>query len=276
MTICIDLLCADAKQVVAVADRMISVEFLSLEFEQRTKKVEPLGQRFVALTAGDALAHTEILRDTVEAVSQASQPTVRYVASQIEKHFVAARQKLAEDTVLRRIGLDQETFFEQQRNLAPELVAGLLSEYQSVELDLEILLAGVDNSGAHLYQITDPGVTACFDSIGYAAIGSGLPHAEGFLTEANYSPTITMNRALWLCYVAKKRSERAPGVGKTYTDVLTIDFENGLRILDDKSVSELEAIYQKYRESYAEAEKVVRDSIETLRVTFEGESRDDG
>ena len=108
---------------------------------------------------------------------QLSQPTVSDVAWQVERCFIEARQQLAEKSTLRRVGLDYGTFLEQQRNLSPELVSALMSEYQAVELDIELLLAGVDSTGAHLYEISDPGIRTCFDSIGYVAVGSGLPHA---------------------------------------------------------------------------------------------------
>ena len=96
---------------------------------------------------------------------------------------------------MHRVGLDYSTFLEQQRNLAPELVSALMSEYQGVALDIELLVTGVDNTGAHLYLVSDPEIATCFDSIGYAAIGTGLPHAEGFLAEADYTPSIPLNHA---------------------------------------------------------------------------------
>jgi 20S proteasome alpha/beta subunit len=176
---------------------------------------------------------------------------------------------LAENSVLRRVGLDYDTFLQQQRNLAPELVSALMSAYRDVELDIELLIAGVDNTGAHLYLISDPGITNCFDSIGYTAIGSGLPHAESFLTEADYSPGIPLNRAVWLCYVAKRRSERAPGVGSKYTDVLVIDREQGVQFLDDQTLHRLDSIYQQYLASLLEATRAIDQSVADLAFTYQ-------
>ena len=61
-----------------------------------------------------------------------SQPSVRDVASEVEERFIRHRQNLAEKSTLRRVGLDYGTFLEQQRNLSPELVSALMSEYQGV------------------------------------------------------------------------------------------------------------------------------------------------
>jgi len=262
-------MCNKAKTVVAVADRMVSVEFLALQFEQHTRKVERIGEHFIALTAGDALGHTEIIRAATQEIARLSQPTVYDVALQVERRFIEARQQLAEKTTLRRIGLDYATFLEQQRNLSPELVFNLMTEYQSVELGIELLLAGVDSTGGHLYLVSDPGITTCFDSIGYAAIGSGLPHAESFLSDADYSPNIPLNRAIWLGYVAKRRSERAPGVGSRYTDVLVIDEDKGVQFLDGPTLDKLDSLYQQYVAGLRQVTQTIDGSVADITLEFQ-------
>lgn len=269
MTICLALICDSQKSIVAVADRMVSVEFLSLEFEQQTRKVDQIADTFVALTSGDALGHTDLIREATEAITKLSQPSARDVAAEVEERFIQHRQNLAEKSTLRRVGLDYGTFLEQQRNLSPELVSALMSEYQGVELDIEVLIVGVDSSGAHLYHISDPGVATCFDSIGYAAIGSGLPHAEGFLTEADYSPRISLNRAIWLAYVAKRRSERAPGVGSTFTDLLIIERDSGVRFLDEATISKLASVYEQYTGELRQVTDSIGKSVSEMGLGFQ-------
>lgn len=268
MTICLALLSDKGKQVVAVADRMVSVDFLSLEFESRTRKVDVIGKTFAALTAGNALGHTELLRRVSTELSNLSQPTVRDVAHRIESAYEEERHNLAEKTVLRPVGMDYQTFLQNQSALTEDIALGLLGQLQAFEFDLEILLAGVDTSGGHLYVIENPGVATCFDSIGYSAIGSGLPHAESYLTEADYSPEIPLNRAIWLSYVAKKRGERAPGVGKT-TDVLVIDGQQGVRFLSAKTLAAFDSLYQQYLGSLRLAEPDMEASIKTYQLDYE-------
>ncbi len=127
MTICLAMACEDGKSVVAVADRMVSDTSLSLEFEQQTRKIELIGDSFAALTAGDALRHTDLIRDAGEEISSLKQPGVREIAAAVEECFMQHRQALAEKQVLRRVGLDYPTFLEQQQNLADSLVLGLSS-----------------------------------------------------------------------------------------------------------------------------------------------------
>ena len=279
MTICLALVCNEGKSIVAVADRMISVESLSLEFEQGTRKIDRIGDRFAALTSGDALAQTDLIRDASEAISKLQNPSVRDVATAIEECFIEHRNDLAEKLTLRRVGLDYATFLEHQQDLLPELAARLWSEYQSIELEVELLLVGVDESGAHVYVIADPGIAACFDSIGYAAIGSGLPHAEGFLTEADYSPQTSLVKGIWLTYVAKRLSERAPGVGSNFTDILVIH-NNSAFFLDSTT---LETIYQRYSNQLtsvsgaidrviSDVEKEISQSYQEFEATEGGEA----
>ena len=272
MTICLALICDDGKSIVAVADRMVSVESLSLQFEQGTRKIERLGASFAALTAGDALAQTDLLRDASEAVSELDNPSVRDVASAVAECFIRQRNDLAEKLVLRRVGLDYAAFLEQQQNLLPELTARLWSDYQSVELEVELLIVGVDSSGAHLYQIADPGIAVCFDSIGYAAIGSGLPHAEGFLTEADYSQEISLLRGSWLAYVAKRRSERAPGVGSSFTDILVIQ-DDETRFLASPALEHLKDIYSVYTDQLTGVSEAITQKIsdidEKINLSFQ-------
>ncbi len=246
MTICLALACDDRKSIVAVADRMVSVGSLSLQFEQGTRKIERLGESFAVLTAGDALGHTDLLRQAAGEITGMAEPGVEEVSRVVETCFSQHRQALAEKLVLQPMRLSYNNFVTQQQSLPPDMVVGLWREYQLVELGLELLVVGVDPSGARLYHVSDPGIARCFDSIGYAAIGSGLPHAQGFLAEADYSPGISLNRAVWLAYVAKRRSERAPGVGSRFTDILVIQPDHEAGFLDTQSLEHLDVIYQDY------------------------------
>lgn len=248
---------------------MVSVETLSLQFEQGTRKIERLGGRFAVLTAGDALGHTDLVRDAAAEIAELNEPEVREVAGVVEKRFIEHRRILAEKLVLRPIGMSYPDFLERQHELPPEVVVGLWRDYQSVELGIELLVAGVDSSGARLYHIGDPGLARCFDSIGYTAIGSGLPHAEGFLTEADYSPRISINQAIWLAYVAKRRSERAPGVGSRFTDGLVIAPEQGARFLSPETLGRLDAVYQEYRRLLTDNSSAVERSVNEITLDFE-------
>ena len=64
MTICIAALCDRGKSVVVAADRMMTAPFLTIEFDHPNAKIDVIGQRCVALSAGDVLAVTEVLSES--------------------------------------------------------------------------------------------------------------------------------------------------------------------------------------------------------------------
>lgn len=61
MTICIAALCDGGRSLVAASDRMLSAPFLTLEFDHRDAKIDPIGPHCVALSAGDALSVQDII-----------------------------------------------------------------------------------------------------------------------------------------------------------------------------------------------------------------------
>jgi hypothetical protein len=52
MTICVAANCAKSRAVVVASDRMLSAEFLTLEFDHPDAKIEEISPTCVALTAG--------------------------------------------------------------------------------------------------------------------------------------------------------------------------------------------------------------------------------
>jgi len=265
MTVCIATLCENNKQVVAVSDRMTTAYFLELEFEHSRMKMDELSNCALALTSGDALAHTDLIRDVVDELAHLTIPDVRHVAKKIEEAYIKNRQCLAEKTILQTAGMSYDDFMSGQQRLNPDLVIGLSRAYSEVELELDIIVAGVDANGAHIYGIENPGVATCYDALGFAAIGSGLPHAMSFLTEVNYSASLTLKEALWVTYEAKRRSERAPGVGNKFTDIAIIN-DKGVVHLDEKVIQQLETIHETYSESLRNVQKQVDTMVKTLEI----------
>lgn len=269
MTICLALVCEHGKSVVAVADRMVGDVSLSLETEQDTRKIDLLGGSFVAMTAGDALRHTNLIRDAIGEISNGNDLDVRKAAAIVERQFIKHRQDLAEKSVLNEVGFSYQDFLEQQHNLLPDFVLSLWASYREVELGIDLLVAGIDQSGAHLYRVAAPGLASCYDSIGYAVIGTGQPLAESFLMEADYSPEISLNRAIWMAYVAKKRSERAPGVGSRYTDIMVIEPERRPGFLTDETLGYLASVYRQYQRRIATESPSVERAINDMQPAIE-------
>ncbi len=132
-----------------------------------------------------------------------------------------------------------------------------------------MIVAGIDKNGGHIYEISDPGVSYCFDSIGFCSEGSGSTQAESLFTYVKYSRRATLNRALFNIYEAKKRAEGAPGVGEL-TDVGIITEEKGVLYLTEAEESNLLEIYEKKIE--LERKKETEQLIDELKIN--GEKRE--
>ena len=88
------------------------------------------------------------------------------------------------------------------------------SQVQKYTLGTTILVAGVDDSGTHLYCIEDPGSMSCFDRLGYHAIGSGHRHSLLKLVALGQHQSTTINETVFNVFCAKRVAELAPGVGQ--------------------------------------------------------------
>jgi hypothetical protein len=119
-------------------------------------------------------------------------------------------------------GFTQQTFNEKQKTLDPAFVKQMQSsvlEYQMNMPPTQTIIAGVepgtqkDTTRSRLYVI-DRDDALCFDSIRFAAIGSGAPHANSHFMVSGYGSEVGLQETLLSVYTAKKKAEVAPGVGK--------------------------------------------------------------
>jgi len=158
---------------------MITAEYLMLEFEHALPKIEEITSSSLVMLAGDALAPTDVIRDVRNEARKEKVTDLRALADLIAKTMANHRKRLVTENVLRRRGLDSfDDYYDRAASLPNDLVSTLDTEIAAFEdvheiADVEILLAGMDDSGPHLYLISKPGTSTCFDAIGYHAIGSG-------------------------------------------------------------------------------------------------------
>lgn len=260
MTICIGTICEQSKIAIAVADRMITGP--DIEFEHDTCKLEPLPGNCVGLTAGSALAHTELFKAVVEDMSGRSAPLVDEVTKAVKKAFGTIRRREIDETVLGPLGLNMESFMGLQRQLDADLVMRLARQIEMHSLDLDILVIGADRHGAHIHYISNPGTSECYNALGFCAIGSGERHAESTLILRNYSPQMPVGKALYLAYEAKRSAEVAPGVGK-FTDIAILH-GGGVRWLEPERVRELDKMYEMFKSSYEGMWRSIQATAEKL------------
>ena len=244
MTICIGAICDEYKAVVVASDKMVTAWYPPIEFEHDTPKIEQLSDTCVALTAGSALAHTELFRQVKSDLAIISKPLVSLITNNIKDSFVEQRKNRIEELYFKPRGMTVESFYKGYANsLPPELVISMDRQIEVTEYGLEILIVGLDNEGAHIHGVNDPGVSDCYDSLGYHAIGSGGLHALSTFMLNNYTPKNSINHAVYLVYEAKKNAEVSQGVGKS-TDMCLIT-NDGSKYLSMDEMAKLSDVYEK-------------------------------
>lgn len=243
MTICIAANCANGQAVVVASDRMLSAPFLTLEFDHPDAKIDEVSRTCVALSAGDALASHDVLMDGAGFAGQLQNPMISNFADQLRQKFIEARRRRASEQVLEPRGLSFGEFYQGGAitRLPPDLAMLLDSHIQQLQLDVSLILAGVDQTGAHIYSLDDPGVCACYDRIGYHAIGSGHRHALLTLVALGHHRTIDVNHGVFNVYCAKRAAEAAPGVGMA-TEIRVITGA-GIQPLDRGFLDKLSPLY---------------------------------
>jgi hypothetical protein len=249
MTICISALCEMASNVVLATDSMITNPGLSIEFEHPTKKTTLLSDSCAALTAGDALAHTELFNMVYGRISALKDPSTFTIVETIKECYRILRNREIKETILNPNGFDDfGDFYRRQQQLLSDFAFSILSRIERYDYGLDILIGGVDGKRASIYGITNPGTSKCFDSIGFHAIGSGLPHALNTLIAKSCCSEITLGETILIVYDAKKMAEKAPGVGSKKTNLSIVRKGQIIEFSDDK-IEELNDIYKKWSKS---------------------------
>jgi hypothetical protein len=247
VTVCIASICKEGKALVLASDCMITSTSLSLNFEHAGKKMSPLSG-CVALTAGDALAYTELFNLANIEVEKLKQPSVAEVVTKIKDCYQTIRKNEVVERILNPCGFSSiDDFYKIQRSLVPETAARIQAKIENYNHDLSIIIAGMANGNAHIYEVLNPGTSRCFDSIGFDVIGSGLPHAMNTLVGRSCNQETPLGEALLIVYEAKKMAEKAPGVGANITDMCIIDADDIYMLPRDKIDGELYSIYEKWR-----------------------------
>jgi len=238
MTICLACL-VDEKTIVLAADKMVSVNLPNIKFERGASKLSILANRFALASAGDALIPTEIINGAIAGIAESN--TVAQAAKALKSAYVSERDRLVEELLLRPSGFTLEDIRDRQGKFRPEVLLQALQQVQNFRFDSVLLLAGVDESGAHLYTIHPPGNLRCFDALGYIAIGSGEHHALQTFITSNFDLPMSLNRAVLTAYEAKRRSEKATGVGPL-TDMMVMRRDKIVKFTDAQ-LQQLDSVY---------------------------------
>lgn len=243
MTICISTICDSSKKVIVASDRMMTSGDLTVAFEHDVPKIQKLTENCVALTAGSALVHTDLFRNVRASIHAGATPPISEIVDKVKKEYLEIRNRQVEEKYFKVRGYDIEWFNQNQHRLNPEIVLRLDHELETYRFNLQILVAGVDTNGAHVYCIYPPCCSECFEALGYCNIGTGERHADSTFIAYRYTPSFPLKTALNVTFEAKKKAEIAVGVGKS-TDMAIIS-DKGVLPLEKEAIEKLEEIYLK-------------------------------
>lgn len=268
MTVGIAAICeADEEpKVVIAADRLVTTGLgTRIEYEHTNSKMEEIvdtdGVRAMGVGAGalsltDELfyklrgeldeTHDKVVRDVVEKAIDASDTLLR---ESIERQILSPQ------------GFDSyEEFNKSQKTLDKGVINGIQSDIIERKKDvfrgMNVLIAGVDSEGAHLYGVRENDM-ARYDSIGYHVVGSGSDPATSSFIRNQYDDTCSLEDAVMSVVEAKIRAEEAQGVGRQ-VDIAIIDDEDVRRLPDDE-IHELREVQQEITEAEKEARQDVLD-----------------
>ncbi len=218
MTVCIAALADNSSKLVLATDQMITANIpISYQFEtENVKKIYKIKDNAAILTAGNALFAYEIVNE-VEKILKTNE-TITSI-EQIAQLTRNAYQNLRREKVITRFieprGLTLESYLQNQTRLHNGVVQEIEQALINFNIDVELIVAGFNDSECHLFSISHPGDMVNHDAIGYVCSGSGAPHATYYLIGSDYKRTMSLDEVKKLVKEAKKKSEVAPGVGKS-------------------------------------------------------------
>ena len=270
MTVCIAAHCyeegSEDECVMCATDALVSTGEMSADHSAR--KMQRIGQGWFAMFAGDDISSlTPILDHVRDVVGDA-----RSSRDKIAGAFVAAyKEQLklrAENGTLAAVGYSLGEFKRSGlAQLGAENFTRILYEIERQTIDLQFLLAGVDEAGQfHLVTITSPGKVDYYTELGFWAIGTGQTQALGSMfSTSRRLRFIGRAAALYRICEAKFSAENAIGVGPT-TIVGIIKKDAKGRYISTVLVEKLRPIWEETRviEVPAKAEALAKEFLKNL------------
>ena len=250
MTICIATIANGC--IFGAADKMKTAG--DVQYEPESTKIFPLTSSMIAMTSGDSAFQAEILQRLYKKVDAKIETNPSEWVKVEDAAYLYAetrneiRAKRAENSILLPLGLTQDSFLSRQSEMSSDFITLVKKELLNFDVpNVSTIISGIDSTGPHIFMIQNDNVF-CMDTIGFASIGIGARHANSQLMLAGITLNTPIPEALFLTYIAKKRSEVSPGVGDK-TDMFIIGPNLGTyNPLDIGHISKLETEYKNLSE----------------------------
>jgi len=263
MTVCIGALCEKGNAAVVAADEMVTFgPPMSLQTEPPgLKKIIGIRESVGLLYSGNVPDGEEIIASVRPYIPIGDRSPVASIAEKVCNAYVQLKLKRIEEAVLRPwLGVNFAQFQELvAKSAASQLLSQIAGLIAQQNLGTDILVAGSDDTGHHLFIITHPGVRQHMDTLGYATIGSGAVHAGISLALNRHTASDSLARTLYRVFEAKTAAEVSPGVGKL-TDMAIIK-DNKISFVTQQTFDALAKVHKDHPDISADDESTISESL---------------
>ncbi|MFA6399458.1 MAG: hypothetical protein WCW44_03770 [archaeon] len=204
----------------------------------------------------------EIINNATKDAPSGENLTVANLAELCKIYSQFQFRKLVEEKFLNSRGLKFKQFYSKGCPLPIELFKDLDERIKLFQLNFEemvsLIIAGIDSSGTHIFEVTGNGQLTAKDYLGFSIIGEGQRLSFPEITKNKYSTSASLGEVLFRVFNAKKISERVSSVGKE-TDLGVIALtRNAGKEVTGKEVPEVDVEVHLITEEFkAEIEKAI-------------------
>lgn len=255
----------DDSKVVFAADRMMTVGARTgIEYEGADSKLEPIieSNPLTGIAVGSGtMALIDVILDRLNGICSDETPTDM---GSLCESGVSAFQEVERETInnqgLSTIELTLDELYEQDVSVPSEIQSAILSEIsdlrKSVRNNVSILLGGVSDGDAEIYEIRDADYSPSTRR-GYEVIGSGTQSAQlTFIRNEYDSDVATVVDAIFAVAEAKVAAEERQGVGQKM-DIAIVDADGVTQFEETETLrEEIERINELQR---SERERVIEE-----------------
>ena len=228
---------------VIVADKMLSYRDIAVETDgsKLHKLIDLPGLKAVMGAAGTA----ELIEDFSQRLQENIESALSGKVKKSEIKTVRDVVKLGVKTLNEMVKESVESFLVPygkslndvfKQNVPTDLLTfvgrTIEDNRKTLYRELEVLIAGRDSYGAHIFKIEE-GDYVPTDSVGYDAVGSGFESANWTLMHQSYDSRKELPYSLFMSSYAKINAEESLGVG-TRTDGFIINGDDIREIRDDE------------------------------------------
>jgi 20S proteasome alpha/beta subunit len=188
------------------------------------KKIIEVTDKVLLVFSGGTADGEEIIAGARPSLAANPRQSVHQIAEAIKDSYSKYKQRKVEETILKPL-LNCD-FGQFQAMVAQSVISQMLQQVLGLimqhNLNADLLVAGVDDSGAQVFAITHPGQLFPLGTTGFGAVGSGAIHAAVRMSLAQHTKAASLVETIYNVYEAKRAAEVAPGVGQKFTDLALI------------------------------------------------------